>query len=372
MTRYLVSGLGVAIALGFMAVSAVMSWRYGMSLGRDAIDRYAYAMTHILGDGLKAALPFFFWWSMRNRIWAVTTASGVLWVLCTVYSLSALLGYADMNRQMTAGTLATRADLARDLRREVERRQEQLGALGAQDAAGAIERRLEGLRQHAHWTASKSCSEARGGARTFCIEYSNLTASLSRAQEIERLEQEIAGLREKLAGAGGAARLERSGDPQAGAVVRLTGWELVKVQTGLSLLLVAMLELGSSFGLFVALNHGELRGEPARRPGSRPAERDEVRRGEAVEAGRDEIGPGGVSAFATSRLRQSPGKSVALDAVLRHYRSWCDTARRNPLPRESFEIELRAWLAAQSVAGNELKVERSGNRVYCRGVQLAT
>lgn len=371
-TRHLLSSAGVVIALGFMAVSAVMNWRYGLSLGRDPIDRYAYAVTHVLGDALKTAVPFFCWWAIRNRIWAVAAAAAMLWCLCTAYSVSSLLGYADLNRQTAAGVLSSKADGFADLRRELDRKQDRLATLGSQDPAAAIERRLEGVRQNAKWSLSRQCTEARGDARGFCTDYSNLRASLARAEEAERLEQEIVALRTQLANSATVGRLDRSGDPQAGAVVRLTGWELIKVQTGLSLLLVAVLEFASSFGLFVALNHGELtRGQLP--PDARSSE---AGRGGVADARSDEVAPtsaaiAGIAKFARSRLKPAPGKSVAVDAVYRVYLEWCEGEHHPALVREEFEAALRAFVEQGRARGACVRLERSGNRVYCREMQLA-
>ena len=228
------------------------------------------------------------------------------------------------------------------------------------------------MRQQAKWSLSKQCTEARGDARGFCADYSNLRASLARAEEAERLEQEIVALRTQLANSATVGRLDRSGDPQAGAVVRLTGWELIKVQTGLSLLLVTVLEFASSFGLFVALNHGEL-GKKQLPPEARSSE---AGRGGVADARSGEVAPtsaaiAGIAMFARSRLKPAPGKSVAVDAVYRGYLEWCDGEHHPALAREEFEAALRAFVEQGRARGTSVRLERSGNRVYCREMQLA-
>jgi hypothetical protein len=388
--RYLISVVGVLLALGFMAVSAVMNWRYGHALGRDPIDQYIYASTAIIGDIFKAMAPFFFWWAAKNRRVLVAVAAGVLWVVCTAYSLGSTLGYAAMNRQATAGTMASKADTFADLRAELTRKQERLVAFGAYDPPAAIESKLEGMRKDRLWPASQDCAEPTGKtARDFCTSYATAQAALARSHDAVRLEGEIADLRAKLQPLASASKTDRAGDPQASAVAHLTGWELVKVQTAFSLLLVALLELGSSLGLFISLNHGELSAavrdhkaapvatSPAPAPvRAKPAKPELVVVPPSAPAPVLAISPpvamaaqptGEVERFAYAKVEAFPGQSLGLDAIYGAYRQWCRAEGCKALGEDEFAAK---FVKLAEIVG--IAHKKRGRKVFCEDVALAS
>ena len=54
-TLTVMRGVGVLIALGFMVLSAVINWRYGTTLARNAQDQWIYALASLVVDLAKAA-----------------------------------------------------------------------------------------------------------------------------------------------------------------------------------------------------------------------------------------------------------------------------------------------------------------------------
>jgi hypothetical protein len=387
--RYLISAVGVLLALGFMAVSAVMNWRYGHALGRDPIDQYIYASTSIIGDIFKAMAPFFFWWAAKNRRVFVVVSAGVLWAVCTAYSLGSTLGYAAMNRQVAAGALSSKADTFADLRAELTRKQERLVAFGTYDPPAAIESKLEGMRKDRLWAASQNCAEPTGkAARDFCTAYATAQAALARSHDAVRLEGEIADIRAKLQPLASASKTDRAGDPQASAVAHLTGWELVKVQTAFSLLLVALLELGSSLGLFISLNHGELsaavrdhKAAPVATPPTAAPVRAKPARPELVvvppsppvlaisppvtATGAQPVGQ--VERFAYAKVEAFPGKSLGLDAIYGAYRQWCGAEGCKALGEDEFAAK---FVRLAEIVG--IAHKKRGRKVFCEDVALAS
>src|SRR5262249_39848091 len=91
-------------------------------------------------------------------------------------------------------------------------------------------------------------------SRTFCKGYFELKAEAARASEANRLEGQIAGLRDE------SRYLEQQGagreaDNQAAVLARLLGLPAVKVERGLTFFLAMLVELGAALGLYFATGH---------------------------------------------------------------------------------------------------------------------
>ena len=381
--KYLMSGIGVLLALGFMAVTAVINWRYGELLGRELMDQRIYAATSMLGDISKAVVPFFIWWAVKNKRGGVAVAGAMVWLLASGYSLTSLLGFAEFNRASTSGTISAKSTDYRDLRTELERKQKERAAFGTFEPASVVESKLAALQQDKRWLSSQQCKDATTAtSREFCASYNTMSAGKSKALEAVRLDGEIDALRQKVGALAGSARIEE-GDAQASALGRLSGWQLLNVQTGLSVWFVVMLELGSSLGLFIALNHGELqravRESAEKKAGKvntlRPPPPDVVR---PVPSVTDKVGPsralpapvvvrptGDVAKFARARIEVVAGASVGLDQLHADYCVWCETSSSTALSRSEFEA--RFGELAKLV---EFVLEKRGKRIVCRDVKL--
>lgn len=370
--HHLISAVGVLLAVGFMSVSAAMNWRYGHGLGRDPVEQLLYAAIGLMGDVFKAVVPFFIWWSVKARRASVACAAAALWLVCTVYSLGSILGYVQMSRESAAGVLSSKTATFADLRVELSRKQERLQSLGTYDSPAEIEKQLQTLRYDRRWFATNECRDVQTrDVRRFCSQVSVGEAKLARAREAVRLETEIAELQGKLSVLSRAAKIDTSGDPQAAAISRLLRWEVVAAQSALSLLLVALIELGSSVGLFVALNHGAPSGKK-RNPEIQVArsvatDPDMSRGGEVGRAASGPGAPGEVERFAEERVMPAVGSSLPVDALFAEYCVWCKREGRSPLERSAFEAR---FVALADLVGIE-RVQR-GRRAFLKDVVLAT
>src|SRR5690606_33836460 len=120
------------------------------------------------------------------------------------------------------------------------------------------------LRQDVRWRTSRECVEATASAsRDFCRSYRNLEADKERSIAFAEAEREISELRQQIGALATVTAIDR-GDPRAGLLSRLMGLEILPVQTGLSLLFVGIIEFMSTFGMFIALNHGVAVSTPRR------------------------------------------------------------------------------------------------------------
>src|SRR5262245_34122189 len=86
--HWILSLSGYAAAAAFCAVSVGANLQFGLSLGRNPIDKATYAVASIAADVFKIAAPLFALslWSKRHQILAL--AGLVLWLGCVGWSMA--------------------------------------------------------------------------------------------------------------------------------------------------------------------------------------------------------------------------------------------------------------------------------------------
>lgn len=347
--------VGVLVAVGFMIVSVVINWRYGASLGREAADQLIFSAASLLADIAKATTPFFFFLWIGDKRWAPASAAAAFWLACTAYALTSVTGFLETNRAMQSGARATRVDSHAGLTDELKRKQSQREAMGHVAPSKVAAARVESLKQDRRWQSSKNCSEVTGNsARQFCQKMLVFDEERVTAIEAERLDGEMRSLREEIGTLAGLARLA-DGDPRVAYMSRVTGWPAASIETLLSLLFLAVLELGSGLGLFIALGHGVRVGKGSAGTGSQSVA-DGRDTPEPVAPGRDTSQPvtnasdcataaavttvntfGDVAQFARACLAAEPGGAVTIDALFSNYGAWCRREQMQPLSRSDFE-----------------------------------
>lgn len=353
---------GVVLAVAFMALSATINWRYGHSVGRDEADQLIYAAISLAADLAKAITPFFFAYASKNRRLIPACASASFWIVCTAYSLSSAAGFAEVNRAEQTGGLATKKSDHEALNSELMRKQSQLNALGTNEPPAVVEQKLAQLRLSSRWASSQECSDATvRESRNFCAEYLALEAMRQKGLAGLNLEKEIAALRTRVATLAGAAEVGEA-DPRAGFLVRLTGWSAIRVQTGYSILLIVVLEIGSGLGLFIALNHGEL-GRGANRQGAQTGSQAPPPR--SATSTLPKKAPGDVAKFALARLIASTGQAVSFDELHSAYAVWCSDQGLLPLARDEFDRDFLILSAKVN-----FKIAKLGGAHVCPDLKL--
>ena len=357
--RILASIVGVVIAVGFTVIAAVMNWRYGLSLGRSADDQLLFAAVGLGVDFTKIVMPFFCWWALSNRRWIAGTLAIIALVGCVGYSVAGIAGFADLARATTTGTLLVKKEQAEGLRKDLQRKQSLLDALGVVEPATVVEQKIEAQRQDLRWRTSRECAEATvATSRDFCRDYRRLEAEKERSLAFVTLEAEIASIRQQIGALAGVAEIDR-GDPRAGILSRLTGWELLRVQTGLSLLFVGIVEFMSTFGIFIALNHGEVTRAIRRSSTGEVSAQKDV---EPIDVESDveslatpkpprlihDERPGENAAeieqmakFAVSCMQPKRGARILVASLYPRYCRWCAAANLVPMPTEAFILKFK-------------------------------
>lgn len=192
-------------------------------------------------------------------------------------------------------------------------------------------------------------------------------------------------LRSRLGDFAGAEQIDR-GDPRAGMVSRLTGWELLRVQTGISLFFVLLFEFVVTFGMFIALDHGAWRrvrpsatssAPKADAPTTEPAMAGlgaprlaeagtsaKRRKGVALIEGSKTNGD--VAKFAVACLEPAAGKETAIPDLFTSYKNWCEREGLAAVEAGQF-AKLFAGLC--QLAG--FRCVARGERMYCVDLKLA-
>lgn len=256
--RHALGICGVLAAGVLLAVSAAMNWRFGLSLGMTELDGQIYGAASAAADCLKALIPFFFFAAIRNRMWSQATASAIVWVVVTGYSLTSAFGHAALNRDGTAGKRVAQAQTYSDLRSDLDRAQEQLSWVPKHRPAQTVQAELDNMQTGRAWKWTKGCIKVKGKfQRKFCKEYHSKVSELASADQAASLEARMASVRSQLGNTDGT-KVMSAADPQIAAFTELTGVDAASVKTAMLIFIALLLEIGSGLGMYVAFSQWRL------------------------------------------------------------------------------------------------------------------
>jgi hypothetical protein len=242
---------GYAAAAAFCAVSVGANLQYGLSLGRNPIDKATYAVASVAVDVFKIAAPLLALslWSKRFHILAV--AGLVLWLGCVGWSMASAVGFVLSSRGDAIAERAAEAATRHGWEAKVERAENQLATLGKHRPPDVIKAELASAAVPVHiWARSRQCLELTlEESRLACAPVLGLRKELAAAGAAERLEAQLVAGRTELVTATVAGSVA---DPQASALARLTGADEGTIRTGIALLLASLIEVGSALGFTLA------------------------------------------------------------------------------------------------------------------------
>ena len=238
---------GYAAAAAFCAVSVGANLQYGLSLGRNPIDKATYAVASVAADIFKMAAPLLALslWSKRFHILAI--AGLVLWLGCVGWSMASAVGFVLSSRGDAIAERAAEAATRHGWEAKVERAENQLATLGKHRPPDVIKAELASAAVPLHiWRRSRQCLDLTlEESRLACAPVLGLRKELAAAEAAERLEAQLVAGRTQLATASVAGSVA---DPQASALARLIGADEGTIRTGIALLLAGLIEVGSALG----------------------------------------------------------------------------------------------------------------------------
>jgi hypothetical protein len=368
--------VGVLLAVGFMALSLLINWRYGVRLGRDGIDQWIFSFASLLADVAKSTTPFMIVLALTRRQWTAGLVGAAFWLLCTCYSLLCIAGFMETNHAVAVGGLANQQESEGHLRADLRRKQSEREALGSPSTSNVVAAKIMQSQQNRRWSGSGSCTVQRDAAdRAFCAGLAALEVEHVQAGEGERLDREAVSLRKQIATLSGTTQLGH-GDPRVAFLSRFVTWQKTSIEAFLALLLLARLEIGSGLGLYMAIGHGALRPQAVspdvasndtatddatisdrrimadvattpeqprrvatrrvmpRMDAARPYDNNQQLGGEGEIRSTAVVGD--VAKFARTCLQPSPGNAVTLAALYARYSDWCKHGQRGVLDVETF------------------------------------
>ncbi len=340
--RHVFGAVGVLAALILLSVSAAMNWQFGYSLGKTEFDSHIFGAASIAADGMKALMPFFIFSAWRQRNYPQALGATALWAVCIIYAMTSALGFAALNRSDTSGVRAMQHEKYEDLRSELTRIGEQQNWLEKHRPAGTVASEIEAAKQNYRWTSSQGCTNATvDKSREFCESFHKLGAELAVANQADTLAKRADELRGKL-GRMDSTIVAKVADPQAAILSSLSGLDISRIDVALTLLLTALVELGSSLGLYVSTSTWRMH-ELTRRPAPEPVRVVEIIQPMmpmTVNAGAIAAPKSDIEQYFDDRIRQDDGSSVTALALYDNYCEWCETGRKQPVGLPIFSRQL--------------------------------
>jgi len=190
--------------------------------------------------------------------------------------MTSALGHAALNRLDTTGQRAVDANTYKDLRADSKRAQDQLTWIPAHRPAETVASELNVIKAQRYWVITRECTEVSGkSARDFCQQFHKLNAELASAQQSQKLESRISEIGAKLAKTAGGTVMAEA-DPQASVLSKITGIEVEKVQTALTIFVALLIEIGSGFGMYVAFAYRRINDRAVEQEPTRAAAREKA------------------------------------------------------------------------------------------------
>lgn len=252
--RWLVLLIGLPFSVGLCLVSMIANWRFGIRLGAEDGDAWAYGLASVCADGLKIILPFAIAWAWQRRKVAEWLAGSCLWIVITIYSLVSALSFAAVNRDEIAGRKISQAQTFADLRIELEAKRSERSQLPAARPAATVEAEIRSSEQQPRWSASRQCTDATTrDLRIYCERHFKLQAELGAAQQAAHLDGELSAIKGRLDKLPANASA-RSADPQVDLFKSVSGLGEGTIKASLAILVCLLIELGSGLGLFVVMS----------------------------------------------------------------------------------------------------------------------
>jgi hypothetical protein len=239
------------VALVFITVSAMMNFTFVASLGKTPLEGQMFGAVSLASDAFKALLPLLLAQAWRSGRRLSLAIGATMFVVFTGVSLLSAVGFASINRQAVARVSEAgneRVAMNRQARVNLDAR---IADLPAHRPISVVTEAQAGTQQDRRWFTSKNCTNATDiKSREFCATYYELRAELAAATEAEKLREQRDALQS-------AALAQTStvtdADPQATVVAAVLAANKSSVQRLLVVMIALVVEIGSGFGLYIAL-----------------------------------------------------------------------------------------------------------------------
>jgi len=250
-TTWLYITIGFLASLGFLAVSAFMNFKYGLTLGNTPENAWMYGGFSILTDIFKTLLPLFIVSFFLQRQYISVAVGSTIFGLLVIYSLLSAFGFAKTNRATLSKEALTQERDLKTWRSDLKSAKSEKKALPKYRPVQTVKSALNAAKQNRRWQTTKNCLEGEVTARksrAFCSDYNTLLGELATSQEAQKLNLKIDKIERKINRVA-TGETQKIGDVQAEALVSFAGLSEDNAQSVLSGFIAVLTELCSSFGL---------------------------------------------------------------------------------------------------------------------------
>ena len=344
--RRILKVAGYAAAAAFCAVSVCANLRYGLSLGKNPMDKATYAIASVAADIFKIAAPLFALslWERRFRVLGVM--GFVLWLGCVSWSMASAAGFVLSSRGEAIADRAAEAATRHGWEAKVERAESQLATLGRHRPVDVIKAELASMAVAPRiWRRSRNCADlVLEESRVACAPVLGLRKELAAAEAAERLETQLVAGRAQLATVAVAGSVA---DPQASALAKLTGVDEATIRTYVALLLAALIEAGSALG-FTLVSVATAHNPPPPAPGHVP-------------------GPAN-----TARLRANVQHAPATNSITRRVQTGLAVGSANHVAARESSTGYRCQTCSGAIPAGSSPSRAPGSKVWRAANQHAT
>ncbi|KUO56046.1 MAG: hypothetical protein APF80_12465 [Alphaproteobacteria bacterium BRH_c36] len=341
----------LVVSVGVIALSVFMNGYFAFQrLGGDAnqVDLRSISIVALAGsaafagiDILKAFAAVFATraWSHKNFGYVALSSFLLAGGMCL--SMLSAYGFIMEQRSGVKSERVAQQETFASLSTQAADSRKRISDFGFVRPADAIEAELEAQQQQRRWDRTKGCTDATANeSREFCTAYHQLKAELAQAEALKR-EREIL---EALAARLDLIRTEggvKAVDPQLDSLAEVSGMPAGKIEFAMLVAVAVMIEFVSSFGIYLALNHGpkpappasQLQAAQAASPATqtlidvKPKKEITARLLTKPEPNRLEE----FSQYGLERLECADGATISLRDLHADYCAWCDRAGREAM-----------------------------------------
>ena len=353
--RWLVLLIGLPVSVGLGLVSMIANWRFGVRLGAEDGDAWAYGLASVCADGLKIILPFSIAWAWQRRKIAEWLSGASLWLVITTYSLVSALSFAAVNREEIADRKLAEGRAFADMRVELETKRAERKLLPPARPVPTVEAEIRASEQQPRWATSRHCTDAATrDVRVYCDRHFALQAEVGVAQHAARLDAALSNIKTRL-DALPAHASARSTDPQVDLFKTLSGLGEGTIRAGLAILVCLLIELGSGLGLFVVMSCHRAVSENA------GLTKLDAGNGRILDLDAQILAPIDAD-WARERLERDTGATIGAAELYADYRIWMEArGRSNALTVTAFG----RWMGDLGLARDKM-----GGRIVYPGVRL--
>lgn len=268
--------IGFVAAIVLIAASAAMNFFFASGLGQGPIDGLILGCVSVALDVMKALLALYVAQAAATGRKAFALIGGLVFVLTSLLSLTASLGFTSTNRSIVIGAQNAKARELLDLEMRAEELKAAKLALPAHRAKSIVDALMVGAMSDRKWRDSGDCSNPRGSAHhTFCQLVMALRAERAAAEEFAKIDSELMAMRSRI------TDMRRTGasvegDAQARLMAAATGLDEATVRRMLLALLAVVVEVTSGLALYLAEGPGRPKGDERRQTTTRPDPKPDV------------------------------------------------------------------------------------------------